>query len=253
MTVGAVGDQRAATAPRARRSWRTRAFRSAGVCRRPAPARPATGGRAAARRSRWSRSPTRSRRRSCRSSRARRGARRRRLRAALSRLATPMRRLRPQPACSVWMCRALMRRTPESRPRRRHSQARIAARGSARATAKHGAHQRYFISSPTSSRGGPRDRSCSSSTTCRRASSRCCACTTATRSSSTGAVRPGSRRTSSGVRRMNLGALDRLTDILRREQPAIVHSYRDKANFWARLAAARGAVFRSRSPAAATG
>src|SRR6476646_7370922 len=41
---------------------------------------------------------------------------------------------------------------------------------------------------------------------------------------------------------MNLNPLQRLTDILRREQPAIVHSYRDKANFWARWAAARAGV-----------
>src|SRR3954452_8141502 len=41
---------------------------------------------------------------------------------------------------------------------------------------------------------------------------------------------------------MSLGALDRLTEILRREKPVIVHSYRDKANFWARLAASRAGV-----------
>jgi UDP-glucose:(heptosyl)LPS alpha-1,3-glucosyltransferase len=41
---------------------------------------------------------------------------------------------------------------------------------------------------------------------------------------------------------MNLRALDRLTDILRAEKPAIVHSFRDKANFWARWAAARAGV-----------
>lgn len=45
-----------------------------------------------------------------------------------------------------------------------------------------------------------------------------------------------------GVRRMNLAALARLTEILKRERPDIVHSYRDKSNFWARLAAARAGV-----------
>ena len=41
---------------------------------------------------------------------------------------------------------------------------------------------------------------------------------------------------------MNLGALDRLTEILRREKPDILHSFRDKANFWARWAGARAGV-----------
>jgi glycosyltransferase involved in cell wall biosynthesis len=45
-----------------------------------------------------------------------------------------------------------------------------------------------------------------------------------------------------GVRRMNLGALGRLTEILKREKPDILHSYRDKSNFWARLAGARAGV-----------
>jgi len=53
---------------------------------------------------------------------------------------------------------------------------------------------------------------------------------------------PGQPAHDLGVRSMNLGALDRLTDILRREKPAIVHSYRDKANFWARWAASRAGV-----------
>jgi glycosyltransferase involved in cell wall biosynthesis len=53
---------------------------------------------------------------------------------------------------------------------------------------------------------------------------------------------PGQPAHDLGVRSMNLGALARLTEILRREQPAIVHSYRDKANFWARWAAARAGV-----------
>ncbi len=53
---------------------------------------------------------------------------------------------------------------------------------------------------------------------------------------------PGQPAHALGVRRMNLSALDRLTEILREEKPAIVHSYRDKSNFWARLAAARAGV-----------
>ncbi|HVY37937.1 MAG TPA: glycosyltransferase [Polyangia bacterium] len=53
---------------------------------------------------------------------------------------------------------------------------------------------------------------------------------------------PGQPAHALGVRRMGLEALDRLTEILRREKPAIVHSYRDKSNFWARLAAARAGV-----------
>src|SRR5438045_4688999 len=53
---------------------------------------------------------------------------------------------------------------------------------------------------------------------------------------------PGQPAHALGVRRMNLGALDRLTEILRREKPDILHSYRDKANFWARFAGARAGV-----------
>jgi glycosyltransferase involved in cell wall biosynthesis len=53
---------------------------------------------------------------------------------------------------------------------------------------------------------------------------------------------PGQPAHDLGVRRMNLRALDRLTEILRQEKPAIVHSYRDKANFWARWAASRAGV-----------
>src|SRR4029079_9912345 len=53
---------------------------------------------------------------------------------------------------------------------------------------------------------------------------------------------PGQPAHDLGVRKMNLGALERLTDILRQEKPAIVHSYRDKANFWARWAASRAGV-----------
>jgi glycosyltransferase involved in cell wall biosynthesis len=53
---------------------------------------------------------------------------------------------------------------------------------------------------------------------------------------------PGQPAHDLGVRRMNLSALDRLTEILRQEKPQIVHSFRDKANFWARLAATRARV-----------
>jgi glycosyltransferase involved in cell wall biosynthesis len=53
---------------------------------------------------------------------------------------------------------------------------------------------------------------------------------------------PGQPAHDLGVRRMNLAALDRLTEILRREKPAILHSFRDKANFWARWAGARAGV-----------
>src|SRR4029079_3587934 len=34
------------------------------------------------------------------------------------------------------------------------------------------------------------------------------------------------------ARRMGPRGLERLVDVLRREQPDILHSYRDKANFW---------------------
>ena len=64
---------------------------------------------------------------------------------------------------------------------------------------------------------------------------------------------PGQPAHELGVRRMNLGALDRLTEILRREKPDILHSYRDKANFWARLGGGRAPACRSPSPPAATG
>jgi glycosyltransferase involved in cell wall biosynthesis len=53
---------------------------------------------------------------------------------------------------------------------------------------------------------------------------------------------PGQPAHDLGVRRMNLRALARLTEILRQEKPDIVHSFRDKANFWARWAAARAGV-----------
>lgn len=45
-----------------------------------------------------------------------------------------------------------------------------------------------------------------------------------------------------GAKRMGPRGLDRLVEVLRREKPDILHSYRDKANFWARLAAARAPV-----------
>ena len=57
-----------------------------------------------------------------------------------------------------------------------------------------------------------------------------------------GRLPPGQPAHALGVRRMNLRALDRLTEILRREKPDILHSYRDKANFWARWAGARAGV-----------
>jgi glycosyltransferase involved in cell wall biosynthesis len=53
---------------------------------------------------------------------------------------------------------------------------------------------------------------------------------------------PGQPAHTLGVRRMGPAALARLTEILRREKPDILHSYRDKANFWARLAGARAQV-----------
>jgi glycosyltransferase involved in cell wall biosynthesis len=53
---------------------------------------------------------------------------------------------------------------------------------------------------------------------------------------------PGQPAHTLGVRRMGPAALARLTEILRREKPDILHSYRDKANFWARLAAMRAKV-----------
>ena len=53
---------------------------------------------------------------------------------------------------------------------------------------------------------------------------------------------PGQPKHALGVKSMNLGALARLTEILKAEQPDILHSYRDKSNFWARLAGARAGV-----------
>ncbi len=48
---------------------------------------------------------------------------------------------------------------------------------------------------------------------------------------------PGEPRHQLGVDAMGPVGLARLIGLLRRERPAILHSYRDKANFWARLAA----------------
>ncbi|HET6281301.1 MAG TPA: glycosyltransferase family 4 protein [Polyangia bacterium] len=45
-----------------------------------------------------------------------------------------------------------------------------------------------------------------------------------------------------GVRRMGPRGLARLVAVLEQERPHIIHSYRDKANFWARLAARRARV-----------
>jgi len=53
---------------------------------------------------------------------------------------------------------------------------------------------------------------------------------------------PGQPRHILGYPRMNLAGLDKLTRILEQERPHILHSYRDKANFWARLAARRARV-----------
>jgi glycosyltransferase involved in cell wall biosynthesis len=53
---------------------------------------------------------------------------------------------------------------------------------------------------------------------------------------------PGEPRNVLGVRRMGPRGLGRLVEVLKRERPHIVHSYRDKANFWARLAARRAGV-----------
>lgn len=53
---------------------------------------------------------------------------------------------------------------------------------------------------------------------------------------------PGQPKHALGVKRMNLAALGRLTEILKAEKPDILHSYRDKSNFWARWAGARAGV-----------
>lgn len=48
---------------------------------------------------------------------------------------------------------------------------------------------------------------------------------------------PGEPRHVLGVPDMGPVGLKRLVDLIKREQPTILHSYRDKTNFWARLAA----------------
>jgi glycosyltransferase involved in cell wall biosynthesis len=50
---------------------------------------------------------------------------------------------------------------------------------------------------------------------------------------------PGEPRHVLGTPRMGRQGLARLVDVLERERPDIVHSYRDKANFWVRLAVSR--------------
>jgi glycosyltransferase involved in cell wall biosynthesis len=53
---------------------------------------------------------------------------------------------------------------------------------------------------------------------------------------------PGEPRHVLGVPRMGPRGLRRLVEVLRAEKPDILHSYRDKANFWARLATRRATV-----------
>jgi glycosyltransferase involved in cell wall biosynthesis len=53
---------------------------------------------------------------------------------------------------------------------------------------------------------------------------------------------PGEPRHVLGVRRMGPRGLDRLVQVIREVRPDILCSYRDKANFWARLAARRAPV-----------
>jgi glycosyltransferase involved in cell wall biosynthesis len=53
---------------------------------------------------------------------------------------------------------------------------------------------------------------------------------------------PGEPRHVLGAPRMGWRGLRRLVEVLREEKPDILHSYRDKANFWARLATGRAAV-----------
>ncbi|MCE9577257.1 MAG: glycosyltransferase [Deltaproteobacteria bacterium] len=50
-------------------------------------------------------------------------------------------------------------------------------------------------------------------------------------------LQPGEPRHVLGVDEMGPVGLKRLVDLLKAERPTILHSYRDKANFWARLAA----------------
>jgi glycosyltransferase involved in cell wall biosynthesis len=53
---------------------------------------------------------------------------------------------------------------------------------------------------------------------------------------------PGEPRHVLDVGRMTRGGFHRLCDVLRAEQPAILHTWRDTANFWGRMATARVAV-----------
>jgi glycosyltransferase involved in cell wall biosynthesis len=53
---------------------------------------------------------------------------------------------------------------------------------------------------------------------------------------------PGEPRHVLGTRRMGPRGLRKLVEVLHQEKPDILHSYRDKANFWARLATRRAAV-----------
>jgi glycosyltransferase involved in cell wall biosynthesis len=53
---------------------------------------------------------------------------------------------------------------------------------------------------------------------------------------------PGEPRHVLGTRKMGPRGLRRLVEVLQQEKPDILHSYRDKANFWARLATRRAAV-----------
>jgi glycosyltransferase involved in cell wall biosynthesis len=53
---------------------------------------------------------------------------------------------------------------------------------------------------------------------------------------------PGEPRYVLGERRMGRAGLAKLVEVLKTERPQILHSYRDKANFWARLATRRVAV-----------
>jgi glycosyltransferase involved in cell wall biosynthesis len=53
---------------------------------------------------------------------------------------------------------------------------------------------------------------------------------------------PGEPRHVLGERRMGRRGLRKLVEVLKLERPDILHSYRDKANFWARLATRQAAV-----------
>lgn len=50
---------------------------------------------------------------------------------------------------------------------------------------------------------------------------------------------PGEPRHVLGVQRMSRRGFGRLCEVLRRERPAILHTWRDTANFWGRMATAR--------------